>query len=293
MPLAAASPSPDITRLMDPGPPRVWSLIVSVFGDAVVPRGGSIALTSLLDITRGFGIEDGAVRTALSRLAKDGWVERTRLGRKAFYRLTPWARDASIEVSARIYAARPPSGDVAFRFLLLDEADLKARGRSREALLRIGAGTLAPNVLVLPAHRSVPAGPWLAVAGPVEGEHAGRRLVAVAWSLEPLAAAYADFVSLVAPLERSLVRGGEIGSFDALALRILLIHRFRRLVLRDPDLPQELLPADWPGHDARRSAGLIWRALAPAAERWLDDTAQSESGRFAPLERWAAVRFRD
>jgi phenylacetic acid degradation operon negative regulatory protein len=76
-----------IARLHSGGRLRVWSLLVTFFGDAVAPRGGRVALSVLQDAMALLNIEAGAVRTAMSRLAGDGWVEREREGRLSFYEL--------------------------------------------------------------------------------------------------------------------------------------------------------------------------------------------------------------
>ena len=52
----------------------------------------------------------------------------------------------------------------------------------------------------------------------------------------------------------------------ALGLRLLLVHVFREIALRDPLLPPELLPADWPGPAARALFARLYRALSPRAE---------------------------
>src|SRR5215475_11102301 len=69
-------------------PVRAWSLIVTLYGDAVVPRGGSLWLGSLVDIMARLRIDAGHVRTAMSRLTSDGWLERERIGRNSYYRLS-------------------------------------------------------------------------------------------------------------------------------------------------------------------------------------------------------------
>ena len=67
---------------------RAWSLIVTLYGDAIVPRGGSLWLGSLTDIMVLFRIDAGHVRTAMSRLTADGWLERVKVGRNSYYRLS-------------------------------------------------------------------------------------------------------------------------------------------------------------------------------------------------------------
>src|SRR5687767_8359362 len=56
-------------------PIRAGSLIVTIFGDAVAPRGGELSLASLVEIMAAFRIGAGVVRTALSRLVAEGWFE--------------------------------------------------------------------------------------------------------------------------------------------------------------------------------------------------------------------------
>ena len=88
-------------------PPKrqVWSLIITFFGDAVLPRGGRVAARAVTEVMTRIGVEEGAVRTAFSRLVSDGWVERSREGRAAFYRLAEDGRAPFEEASRLIYAA--------------------------------------------------------------------------------------------------------------------------------------------------------------------------------------------
>ena len=73
-------------------PSRTGSIVVTVFGDAIVPRGGSVWLGTLLEFFEALDIDSGVVRTAMSRLATDGWLERNKIGRNSFYRLAKKGR---------------------------------------------------------------------------------------------------------------------------------------------------------------------------------------------------------
>ena len=84
-----------LDRFHERTPIRAGSLIVTVFGDAVVPRGGVLSLSSLHEIMRAFRISDTLVRTALSRLVSEGWFERWKVGRNSYYRLTAKGQGAS------------------------------------------------------------------------------------------------------------------------------------------------------------------------------------------------------
>ena len=93
------------------------------------------------------------------------------------------------------------------------------------------------------------------------------------------------------PLRASIGRGEPLSDGDAFTARILLIHHYRRVVLRDPLLPTELLPEDWPGRAARQLCGEIYRGLLPASEQWLDQNASNENGPLPKPVRALARRF--
>ena len=58
---------------------------------------------------------------------------------------------------------------------------------------------------------------------------------------------------------------------DAFALRALLIHEYRRILLRDPCLPVPLLPKNWIGAQARALCGELYAQLIEPAEAFLHD----------------------
>jgi phenylacetic acid degradation operon negative regulatory protein len=84
------------------------------------------------------------------------------------------------------------------------------------------------------------------------------------------------------PLGVALAAGGGMSDLDRLVARVLLIHEYRRIVLRDPLLPAEILPADWPGAAARALCAEIYGALVEGSERWLDAHAVNEHGPLPP-----------
>jgi phenylacetic acid degradation operon negative regulatory protein len=118
-------------------------------------------------------------------------------------------------------------------------------------------------------------GVFLVHADATDDVHA---LAAAAWKLGPLAASYTAFIDRFAPLDRALARSSAIDGAGALTARILLIHEFRRVVLRDPGLPDALLPPDWPGSAARDLTGRIYRRLVGPSEQYLDAHAQDRKG---------------
>ena len=286
------APLTDILRHLRAEPSRTWSVIVTVYGDAIVPRGGSVWLGTLAKFFSALDIGDGVVRTAMSRLAADGWLERTRIGRNSFYHLTEKGRATFREATEHIYRAQPQPWNGRFELLLLGDA--REREGARAALATAGFGAAVPGLWVAPAGTAVPpeaaatalhldAGCDLATA---------RTLAQRCWPLEQTAGAYGRFLTAFEPLATALDANSPISQLDAFVARILLIHEYRRIILRDPILPAELLPAGWPGADARRLCARLYHRLLPASERWLDDNGQCEGGKLPPPGPELRVRFR-
>ncbi len=237
------------------------------------------------------GIADGVVRTAVSRLASDGWLDRTRIGRNSFYRLADKGRETFRRASAHIYAQRPPDWRGHFEMLFLD--GISTREGLREALSDAGFGSPASGVWIAPGGASVP----LEAADSLHVEARGgsdeaRALAARAWPLGQTGEAYGRFLAVFGPLGAALADGGGMSDLDRLVARVLLIHEYRRIVLRDPLLPAEILPADWPGAAARALCADIYGALVEGSERWLDAHGVNEHGALPAPQGDLRQRFR-
>jgi phenylacetic acid degradation operon negative regulatory protein len=250
-------------------PSRTGSIVITVFGDAIVPRGGSIWLGTLLAFFETIDIEAGVVRTAMSRLAADGWLERNKVGRNSFYRLVRKGQQTFDAATHHIYDPQASGWTGRFELLLIGSAE--DRDASREALKNAGFGSPLPGVWIAPSGVPIPEEAATAIRLEVSAEDdSGRRLLGVSWPLERTSDAYQKFMKTFEPLRGWIGRREPLSEADAFTARILLIHHYRRVVLRDPLLPGTLLPVDWPGRAARKLCGEIYRGLLPASERWLD-----------------------
>ena len=85
-------------------PLRGGSLIVTLFGDSIMPRGGAVALGSLIELAAPFGLNERLVRTATARLAQQGWLEGRRAGKHSEYHLSKNGRVRFAEATKRIYS---------------------------------------------------------------------------------------------------------------------------------------------------------------------------------------------
>src|SRR6266446_119070 len=271
-------------------PSRTGSIVITVFGDAIVPRGGSVWLGTLQEFFRELDIDASVVRTAMSRLTADGWFERNKIGRNSFYRLVQSGRQTFDIATKHIYG--PPASDWTGRFELLLIGNSGDRDVSREALKNAGFGSPLPGVWIAPSGVAVPEEAAGAIRLEVSAEDdSGRRLLSESWPLQRTADAYQKFMKTFEPLRGWIGRGEPLTEADAFTARILMIHHYRRVVLRDPPLPTALLPGDWPGRAARELCGEIYRGLLPASEQWLDHHASNENGPLPRPDRALARRF--
>ena len=268
-----------------------WSLIVSFLGDAIGPRGGVVSAGTLQAVMQRLGIGAGAVRTAISRLSADGWIERSREGRNSFYRLSGDVEETVRAAERRIYAASSLLPTDAPRSLVIAAEPL-----SDEALGGLepaGALQLAPQLVLcfaaaaeLPDSLRLP-GATLAGLSSLEPGDALRARLAEARhfaEFEELRAAYE-------PLGAALQRPGSPPPADAMALRCLMIHEWRRLALRVPAIPADLIPPGDPEPGTRELIAAIYATLLPASEAWLDADATTPAGPLPPPDARLAARF--
>jgi phenylacetic acid degradation operon negative regulatory protein len=271
-------------------PSRTWSIVVTIYGDAIAPRGGSLWLGTLCEIFAAMDISDGVVRTAASRLAADGWLARHRVGRNSYYRLGPKGTATFAQAAIRIYGRHLPPREPKFKLVVLNQGG--ERDAARAALLLAGFGAAAPGLFVAPAHAPLPQGVADAVVMQAEADPpTTRRLACLAWPVDSLAEQYRRFLTVFAPLQAAVASG--LTDLDALMLRILLVHEYRRIILRDPLLPTPMLPKDWPGEAARALCAGLYPQLLPGSERWLDAHAVSQTGPLQAADASIHERFQD
>jgi phenylacetic acid degradation operon negative regulatory protein len=257
-------------------PSRTGSLIITFYGDAILPRGGSVWLGSLLQFLELLGTDGGVVRTAVSRLTADGWLQREKVGRKSYYSLASSGRERFDAAVEHVYNPRP--SEAAERFELLLFGNTTDREASRSALMEAGFGNPLPGVWVAPPDAAIPSVVTGAIRLHVSSDvEMGRRLVEASWSLDRIADGYRAFMKVFGPLAERIDEH-EISPADAMLSRVLLIHHYRRVVLRDPLLPAASLPAGWPAVEARRICANLYRALLPASERWLEKHGKNQRG---------------
>ena len=301
-----------VTRFRRQRPLRAGSLIVTLFGDSIMPRGGAISLGSLIRLAAPFGLNERLVRTAAARLAAEGWLEARRVGKLSEYQLSGSGRERFLEATQRIYGEPAPwSGR--WTLIVLPATPAAERHRLRKELTWRGFGELSPGIFAHPepsaarrrgtlGRRAPGRPPMRAIAGDrpapgtlileaaLEEPAACAQLVDRGWDLEELAQGYRRFARRFLGVSAA-VRARRIDPESGFIVRTLLIHEYRRLHLRDPLLPTRLLPADWPGNAAARLCREIYGGVLATSESYLSATAVRLQGALPPPGASLSRRF--
>ena len=249
--------------------------LFDLYGDHLRHRGGTAPISSLIQLLDALDIAGPAVRTAVSRMVRQGWLEPARGAGGAAYALTERAQQRLDQAADRIYgaAARPP-WDGRWDVLVVPHSrERSRRERLQRGLEYLGYRSLNGQAWVAP-QRSVEAEGVVRAEGlavdTFRGEFTGPPLELVdrLYDLRGLAASYEQWLEEARGLIAAA--GDGPGDRDAFAVRSRLVHEWRKFLFRDPGLPAELLPEGWPGLAAAEFFNEQAERLLPAAARFVD-----------------------
>lgn len=259
-----------------PRTPTARSLLLTLLGEFVLPGGGSAWTSTLVDALATVGVEEKAARQAVARSADRGLLQAEQIGRRTRWHLTDHATRLLTEGTERIYSFHHRSRvwDECWVVVVVrvPESNRQARHRLRTRLGWAGFAPMAPGVWLSPwREREAEAREVLENLGLEKtatsfvGAHGAigdtAAIVAEAWDLDGIEAEYRRFLdrhTAVAPTDPR----------DAFAALTLLIHEWRRLPFVDPDLPAELLPAQWIGDRAGHQFHELHDRWKPDALEW-------------------------
>lgn len=236
-------------------------------------------MAALVRVLAPLGVTAPAVRTAISRMVRQGWLDPVEVDGGRGYALTERARHRLDDAAARIYRTRDSGWKGAWDLLVLEAAPQRsARERVRSGLAFLGYAPLGDATWISPCP-SAEVDALLAAEGAsatrfeaYDGDPAA--LAHRAWDLDALGTAYASWHAEARRLVEDpvLVLGTAASSADELAfvVRSHLVHEWRKFLFTDPGLPVELLPPSWPGHAAARFFAEEAARLLPAASCFVD-----------------------
>lgn len=263
---------------MAPGGLNPRSLLFTLYGDYILPLGQEeVRVGTLVRLAEELGVSSAALRSALSRMGREGWLAARRNGRSPRYRLTDRGHGLIEEGTQRIYGRHRAGWDG--RWLLvsysLPEDRRGQRDRLREGLSFLGFGSLGNGIFVSPHDlrrevrqligRQEVEQDVTVHHGTLEWPADPAQVVARAWDLGSLEAPYRAFLLRI---REELAQAEVLDDRESFRRRFLLTHEFRRFPFSDPDLPDALLPPDWVGAGARAAFLEYNRKLRRRAERF-------------------------
>ena len=246
------------------GSARLRHLIVTVYGLYARHDGGWLSVATLIRLLADLGVDEPAVRSAISRLKRRGIVLPRRHDGAAGYQLSEGALAILREGDARIFRRRRalPADGWLLAVFSVPETERHRRHVLRSELARLGFGMVAPGVWIVPAHPGDTTAETLrrleldSYADLFHADHLAfgdpASKIRRWWDLDELERRYESFLRTHEPAMRRWEHVQEQNvpawtQVEAFADYVRVLTDWRRLPYLDPGLPAELLPADWIG----------------------------------------------
>lgn len=256
-------------RFLKSYPPKAAQLIVTIYGDIVEPRGGVLWMGDLISLCSGFGVNESLVRTAVSRLVSKGQLSGERDGRRSFYALTEEARN-EYHLAADLFFG-PSDKDCDW---IISICSVPAE---QEKLLRGGFVSLGGSVFIAADRRDRPLNDVSFRSSAVDPKSKSfRALLRSSFKLDELSVEYSEFAKRYQPMNTVLKKA--LSDQEALLCRLALVHDYRAIRFRDPRLPPEALPKDWPGNEAHKLFAILYAGLSHAADNFIGQHLMNQAG---------------
>lgn len=264
------------------------SLARSFVGSWLRDLDGWVATADVVRLLGDAGVSPSSARTALSRLKGKGVLVAQARDGVPGYRLADDAHPMLARGDRRIYGHRQMRADEPWMLVVFSvpEAQRSLRHRMRAQLTWLGCGSVTPGVWIGPGHlltetrqvleevRLLGFATLFTTGTPVtDGSLADA--VPRWWDLDELATRYEDFLAVARPVAQRWAVGTQPAR-QAFADHLHVIDAWRSIPYLDPGLPEDLLPAHWPGAEGvALFARLQQRLHDPARRHLLAATART------------------
>jgi phenylacetic acid degradation operon negative regulatory protein len=264
---------------------RPQSLIITIFGAYSRTMGGWLSVSTLLALMGEVGVEDAAVRSALSRFKRRGILIAERRGNTAGYALSDNAWRTFDVGDARVLQRREPpaSNGWVLAAFSIPERSRDVRYRLRSRLARVGFAQVAGGLWIAPRALEPDVLYIVEVLGVQEhvnifgAEHLGCGSTSEAvrqwWDLAGIGDQYTAFSRTYRQLGSTYQAATAIDPASAYADYTRVLTSWRPLPYIDPGLPREFLPRTWPGDEATDLFYSLHDLLSPFAQRHVEQIA--------------------
>ncbi len=266
----------------------VNDLILLIFQLFILPLPAPHALeiTTLIRLCEALNINAGAVRTAVSRLKKQGFFSAKKTGLSSRYTITPKAIMAREFYNKKIFIGEDVYYNWKREWWLLsfafEQAQEKQRGQLRSLLKKMDFGCLHRGVWLKPVDPYL----WLDQALENQGfnKHVhifttkithiekAQQLAQHLWELGKIAQQFAEYQELL----RAKIADYPHWDDQACFIRhIKLFKEFADPLINNPLLPPQLFPKDWPGTTYRELFKRVNDRLALKSQRFVKSVIEA------------------
>lgn len=272
-------------------PDRATGQVFFALGLATVGHDEAVPGPVLIALLSDLGLSESAARAAILRLRRQGWLSSERHGRHTHYVPTAAIRTHQQRFQDHFTTPSAP-WDGAFHGLIYEipERQRAFRDRLRRSAHLLGYASLRGGLLIAPTDRSaqlqtlLSASPPEAHLLPARIELApddARRLARRLWELDALAD---DYRALIQTMRGAITVAASHPPAGPQALRAFAVamQPVYETIARDPLLPRELMPNDWPATTLGAAFTATLEALGPLALAHVDTLRQSRAGEAQP-----------
>lgn len=237
------------------------------------------------------GFSERLVRTSVFRLVKDDWLQVRKIGRRSFYAFTESANNHYTKAARRIYSAAKERYDDSWLVVIPSFVAEDKLVIFRRQLKWLGFSTLTSGAF---AHPSIEqssleetikeldiADSVIVFSSQTIDDNSARvlkNLVFEKWNLQQLQSQYGDFIKTYLPLLNLLQTNCHLNSQQSFLLRTLLIHEYRRILLQDHELSNNMLPDEWNGYKASQLTGELYSILGKISNRYITSSLEAMDG---------------
>lgn len=279
------------------------SMTVTIFGDVVSQHGGSIWLGSLINCMASLGFNDRAVRTSAFRLVQNDWLDVKKIGRKSYYCFTEYAKAQYDRISRKMYSSETMKWNNQWLFVLTNSVSEEKREELKKGLNWQGFNMLTTNLyghpssdrssldkLLIEQNILQDVAVFSASTEEAQSQEVIRSLVSARWDIEELAQKYQQFLTYYRNLIGT-VNVSVLNTEECFVFRSALIHDYRKIQLKDPELPNDLLPSGWVGFEASDLVKRLYKALAEPSLEYIEQELLNAEGNLPAAKTDFYARF--
>jgi phenylacetic acid degradation operon negative regulatory protein len=293
-----------LKSLLEEMAPKAKSLIITFFGDTVFPFGGTIWLGSLVKFMEEFDISEKLTRTSIFRLTKEGWLSSKKFGRESYYSLSDLAIDRFIKAHYSVYAYDEQENDKDWIVIFTNMVEVTKEIELSKILKKEGFANPSKHVYIHPHYKmeymqdillqNKLQNEVLLIKGPIHmpmTKEVIKDMARTYWDLKDVEERYQSFITKFRKVFTLKTPIDQFSPKQCFILRVLLIHEYRRALLFDPKLGNDIVPIDWLGKASSSLVESIYAYIHNNANIYAKENLLTVGGNIPKLDKFYFNRF--